>query len=69
MPMEVGGPILALRCSTCGKLVTGKPIMVKTCCANKPWTFCSQNCYEIWKRNWIKQQEQISQGKRGAFKL
>ena len=46
-----------LRCSLCGRLITGQPIVAKTCCVNRPWTFCSRECYERWVRQWLRNQE------------
>ncbi|MDT7899600.1 MAG: TRASH domain-containing protein [Sulfolobales archaeon] len=47
------------RCDWCGSVIKGKPIVVKTCCSNKPRAFCSQRCYDSWKREWLRAQEQL----------
>ncbi|MFP3233270.1 MAG: TRASH domain-containing protein [Sulfolobaceae archaeon] len=58
MPMQLDVHTNALRCSWCGKFIHGEPITVKTCCNNKPWVFCSKQCYNMWVREWLKRQEQ-----------
>ncbi|ABL89146.1 ribosomal protein L24, conjectural [Pyrobaculum islandicum DSM 4184] len=46
-----------LRCSNCGKLVGAGAIVVKTCCVNKPWVFCSRECYRQFVAKWTRNQE------------
>ncbi|AFA38734.1 MAG: TRASH domain-containing protein [Pyrobaculum sp.] len=46
-----------LRCSNCGKIITGEPIVVKTCCVNKPWVFCSRECYKQFVAKWTRNQD------------
>ncbi|MEM1579300.1 MAG: hypothetical protein QXN34_07605 [Archaeoglobaceae archaeon] len=43
------------KCSVCGK-ISEKLILAKTCCVNKPVTFCSKSCYQKWKAEWLKKQ-------------
>nr|WP_230937984.1 TRASH domain-containing protein [Sulfolobus acidocaldarius] len=62
--MQLNTNITAVRCSWCGKVINNEPIVVKTCCNNKPWVFCSRQCYNMWVRDWLKSQEQ----QRGAKK-
>ncbi|MEM3090882.1 MAG: TRASH domain-containing protein [Candidatus Bathyarchaeia archaeon] len=45
-----------MRCQVCGKIITGKPVMRKTCCVNKLYVFCSEECLRKWARNWLKRQ-------------
>ena len=63
MPFFLGSEVNELRCSWCSKIIKEKPIVVKTCCSNKPKVFCSQRCYESWKREWLKSQEQLRRGR------
>ncbi|AWR99546.1 hypothetical protein DFR87_07435 [Metallosphaera hakonensis JCM 8857 = DSM 7519] len=58
MPLELNTTTKALRCDVCGGIIKTKPIVVKTCCNNKPWTFCSNRCYTTWMRDWLRKQEQ-----------
>lgn len=51
-----------LRCSVCGKIIKERPIVIKTCCVNKPWYFCSNICYHKWRVIWLRRQEQLSGG-------
>ncbi|MEM1553076.1 MAG: hypothetical protein QXH03_10485 [Candidatus Bathyarchaeia archaeon] len=30
--------------------------MRKTCCVNKLYVFCSEECLRKWARNWLKRQ-------------
>ena len=46
-----------LRCSNCGKIITGEPIVVKTCCVNKPWVFCPRECYKQFVAKWTRNQD------------
>ncbi|MCY0859713.1 MAG: TRASH domain-containing protein [Sulfolobaceae archaeon] len=58
MPLNLNAETLQQRCSWCGKIIKGKPIVVKTCCNNKPWVFCSDSCYRQWHADWLRKQEQ-----------
>ncbi|MCI2415286.1 MAG: TRASH domain-containing protein [Candidatus Aramenus sp.] len=58
MPFQIKTGIGGFRCDWCGKIVRENPIVVKTCCNNKPWTFCSRECYSQWTREWMRRQEQ-----------
>ncbi len=64
VPMEVERA-KAMRCDICGRLIK-EPLFVKTCCNNKPKAFCSRQCYDRWKREWLRNQEQIV-GRSRAF--
>ncbi len=59
MPFQLNTEVKFERCTWCGGVIKEKPIVVKTCCSNKPKVFCSQRCYEAWKREWLKAQEQL----------
>ena len=48
---------IELRCSNCGKLITGTPIVAKTCCVNKPWVFCNRECYRQFLAKWTRNQD------------
>ena len=62
MPIEVSeGGGRAKRCDVCGRLIR-EAVIVKTCCNNKARTFCSQKCYSVWKREWLRRQEQLKGG-------
>ncbi|MGC9153456.1 MAG: TRASH domain-containing protein [Vulcanisaeta sp.] len=54
MPFLLNQGTTQLRCSNCGKIIIRQPIVVKTCCVNKPWVFCSEQCYDDFLRKWIK---------------
>ncbi|MDT7875995.1 MAG: TRASH domain-containing protein [Sulfolobaceae archaeon] len=58
MPFQLDVKVNALKCSWCGNIIRGEPIIVKTCCNNKPWVFCSRQCYNSWVKEWLKRQEQ-----------
>jgi len=51
-----------LRCTNCGKIITGSPIVVKTCCVNKPWVFCSRECYKAFLTKWTRNQDAARSG-------
>jgi hypothetical protein len=59
MPLKLDTKINEIRCSWCKKIIRGNPIVVKTCCNNKPLVFCSNSCYMAWMRQWLRKQEQI----------
>ncbi|ABP96358.1 hypothetical protein HA72_2220 [Metallosphaera sedula] len=61
MPLELNTATRSLRCDVCNAIIKTKPIVVKTCCNNRPWTFCSNRCYTIWMRDWLRKQEQTRQ--------
>lgn len=70
MPLELKLPkTTELRCSNCGRVITGTPISVKTCCVNKPWVFCSRECYRDFVAKWTKNQDAGRGGvlRRGVF--
>jgi len=46
MPFQLDTKVNQLHCSWCEKIVRDNPIVVKTCCNNKPWVFCSKQCYD-----------------------
>lgn len=46
-----------LRCSNCGRVIAANPIVVKTCCVNKPWVFCSRECYRAFISKWTRNQD------------
>ncbi len=46
-----------LRCTNCGRLVREGAIVVKTCCVNKPWVFCSRECYKQFVAKWTRNQD------------
>ncbi|WP_202318901.1 hypothetical protein [Archaeoglobus neptunius] len=58
MPFELERSAARLRCDVCGKIAKD-PIVVKTCCVDKPVTFCGRKCYQKWKAGWMRRQEQI----------
>ncbi|MEM1626111.1 MAG: hypothetical protein QXV69_02335 [Sulfolobaceae archaeon] len=58
MPFQLETQAVSLRCDVCGRLIKEKPLVVKTCCNNKPWTFCSDKCYRQWLSEWLRKQEQ-----------
>ncbi|CCC81066.1 hypothetical protein [Thermoproteus tenax] len=64
MPFElkVQRPAVS-RCSNCGKLINGPGIVVKTCCVNKPWVFCSKECYRQFLSKWTKNQDAAGGGR------
>ncbi|TRM93637.1 hypothetical protein DJ526_03400, partial [Sulfolobus sp. A20-N-G8] len=45
---------VSLKCNWCGTIIKTNPIVVKTCCNNKPWVFCSNGCYQKWLAEWLK---------------
>ncbi len=57
MPFILNNVQGQLRCSNCGRIIIGQPIVVKTCCVNKPWVFCSEECYNEFLRRWVRNQE------------
>ncbi|NON62206.1 hypothetical protein HLB03_05780 [Acidianus sp. DSM 29099] len=59
MPFKLDTETREIHCSWCKQVIRGKPIVVKTCCNNKPFIFCSSRCYNNWMREWLKRQEQI----------
>jgi len=64
MPLQVkekGKKIV--KCSWCGRLISGEPIAVKTCCVNKPWYFCGEACYRQFTAKWVKNQDALSKKK------
>ncbi|ARM75787.1 hypothetical protein [Acidianus manzaensis] len=61
MPLEIDASNTAIRCDMCHQIIREKPLVVKTCCNNKPMTFCSSKCYQEWMREWLKKQEQMKQ--------
>lgn len=72
MPLEVKKEKnKILRCSWCGRLITGEPLSVKTCCVNKPWHFCGDLCYRQFVAKWTKNQDALSKKesrlRKGAF--
>jgi hypothetical protein len=58
MPFELEKSVAGKKCDVCGKIARD-PIVIKTCCVNKPVTFCSKKCYQVWKAKWLKRQEQM----------
>ncbi len=58
MPFELDATAAKQRCDICGAIVKD-PILIKTCCVNKPVTFCSRKCYQKWKSEWMRRQEQL----------
>ncbi len=67
MPFQVESKFGNYRCDWCGKIINTNPIVVKTCCNNKPWTFCSSQCYNQWMREWLRRQEQKTGSKRNQL--
>lgn len=67
MPFQLDTKVNQLRCSWCGKLIKDNPIIVKTCCNNKPWVFCSKQCYNNWVREWMRRQEQRVGTRKGTL--
>lgn len=61
MPFQLETSIKEIRCDWCKQIIKNKPIVVKTCCNNKPVIFCSNKCYTEWMREWLKKQEQMKQ--------
>jgi hypothetical protein len=53
MPFELESDAGREKCDVCGKRAKD-PIVIKTCCVNKPVTFCSRRCYQVWKAKWLK---------------
>ncbi|MDW8094472.1 MAG: hypothetical protein RMI63_05550 [Caldimicrobium sp.] len=51
------------RCSWCGKIISGEPLTVKTCCVNSPWHFCGEVCYKQFTIKWTKNQDALSKAK------
>ncbi|WP_241208894.1 hypothetical protein [Saccharolobus islandicus] len=39
MPLQLNTNTVTLKCSWCGTIIKENPIVVKTCCNNKPWVF------------------------------
>jgi endogenous inhibitor of DNA gyrase (YacG/DUF329 family) len=64
MPFQLETQVAQARCNICGRIIKEKPIIVKTCCSNKPWVFCSDKCYRTWLSEWLKRQEQKGGAKR-----
>ncbi len=62
MPMEINAKA-GDRCFVCGKIIR-EAVIVKTCCNNKPRSFCSPACYQKWKAEWMRRQEQIGRERR-----
>ncbi|AWR98257.1 hypothetical protein DFR86_05950 [Acidianus sulfidivorans JP7] len=70
MPLEIEDiNNRAIRCDQCHNIIRGKPLVVKTCCNNKPLVFCSSKCYQEWMREWMKKQEQMKQKSKTTKKL
>lgn len=66
MPLRIGGASSTqLRCDNCGRVIAGEPIMVKTCCVNRPWVFCSEQCMRQFTSKWMMNQEA---GRGGALR-
>ncbi|PVU78716.1 hypothetical protein DDW12_00060 [Sulfolobus islandicus] len=64
MPLQLNTNTVTLKCSWCGNIIKENPIVVKTCCNNKPWVFCSNRCYQQWLADWLRKQEQRAGGKK-----
>lgn len=61
MPLKVKKEKRRLHnCSWCGKIISGEPLAVKTCCVNKPWYFCGTTCYQQFVIKWTKNQDALS---------
>ena len=70
VPYEVKDRRGAVRCTVCGRIIRGEGIKLKTCCVNKPVTFCSVRCRREWESRWLRRQEQLADrkgSKRGYF--
>ena len=63
MPFQLKADRRLYRCAVCGRVVTGEPIMLRTCCMNRPVVFCSRACAEKWVREWLRRQEQLGRGR------
>ncbi|MFP3311000.1 MAG: TRASH domain-containing protein [Caldivirga sp.] len=50
MPFLLNTGTGQVRCTYCGRVISGQPIVVKTCCINRPWVFCSEECYNRFLR-------------------
>ncbi|MEM1598059.1 MAG: TRASH domain-containing protein [Pyrobaculum sp.] len=58
MPFELKvAKVTELRCTNCGRIIQGAPIVVKTCCVNKPWVFCSRECQKQFTMKWTRNQD------------
>ncbi|MEM3078600.1 MAG: hypothetical protein QXR38_03795 [Nitrososphaerales archaeon] len=55
-----------MRCQVCGRIISGKPVTRHTCCVNKLYIFCSEECMRRWAQDWLKRQEQIKARKTQA---
>lgn len=57
MPFLLNTETGQVRCTYCGRVISGQPIVVKTYCINRPWVFCSEECYNRFLRQWLRNQE------------
>ncbi len=65
MPYELKvQKVVENRCTNCGRVIRDNPIVVKTCCVNKPWVFCSRECYRQFVVNWTRNQDAAKGGGR-----
>ncbi len=63
MPYELKvQKVVENRCTNCGRVIRGNPIVVKTCCVNKPWVFCSRECYRQFVVSWTRNQDAARSG-------
>ena len=62
MPFQLSTRTSELRCSNCGRIITGDPIVVKTCCQNVPWVFCSKRCLQEFTARWARNQTDARRG-------
>gem|GEM_PF-2087304 len=44
------------RCIVCGRIVRDPSYIRKTCCVNKVYMFCSNECRNRWSSMWLKSQ-------------
>jgi len=45
-----------MRCIVCGRLVKDELHVYKTCCVNKLYVFCSEDCRKKWAGSWLRMQ-------------
>ncbi len=65
MPFELKVKnVTQYRCDNCGRIIRENPIVIKTCCVNKPWVFCSTQCLGQFTSKWMKNQDAMKSGGR-----
>ncbi len=64
MPFQLkANNVIAIRCTGCGRILRGQPVIVKTCCINStPWVFCSKECYKSFMMRWVRNQDALKSG-------